>query len=36
MNVIRSCGKEFFGMFVDDGSLALLALILGGPSSGRL
>jgi hypothetical protein len=28
MNVIRLIAKEFFGMFVDDGSLALLALIL--------
>ena len=28
MNVIRLAAKEFFGMFVDDGSLALLALVL--------
>ncbi len=28
MNVIRLIAKEFFGMFVDDGSLALLALVL--------
>ncbi len=28
MNVIRLIAKEFFGMFVDDGSLALLALAL--------
>ncbi|MET2829539.1 hypothetical protein [Mesorhizobium shangrilense] len=28
MNVIRLIAKEFFGMFVDDGSLALLALLL--------
>ncbi|UDL86947.1 hypothetical protein LGH82_17140 [Mesorhizobium sp. PAMC28654] len=28
MNVIRLVAKEFFGMFVDDGSLALLALVL--------
>ncbi|WP_095083294.1 hypothetical protein [Mesorhizobium sophorae] len=28
MNVIRLAAREFFGMFVDDGSLALLALVL--------
>jgi hypothetical protein len=28
MNVIRLAAKEFLGMFVDDGSLALLALVL--------
>ncbi|MBZ9701601.1 MULTISPECIES: hypothetical protein [unclassified Mesorhizobium] len=28
MNVSRLAAKEFFGMFVDDGSLALLALVL--------
>jgi hypothetical protein len=28
MNAIRLIAKEFFGMFVDDGSLALLALVL--------
>lgn len=28
MNVIRLIAKEFLGMFVDDGSLALLALLL--------
>jgi len=28
MNVIRLVFKELVGMFVDDGSLALLALIL--------
>ena len=28
MNVIRLVFKELIGMFVDDGSLALLALIL--------
>lgn len=28
MNAIRLVAKEFFGMFVDDGSLALLALLL--------
>ncbi|TPK89718.1 hypothetical protein FJ934_22720 [Mesorhizobium sp. B2-4-12] len=28
MNVIRLIAKEFFGMFVDDGNLALLALVL--------
>jgi hypothetical protein len=28
MNVIRLAAKECFGMFVDDGSLALLALVL--------
>ncbi len=28
MTVIRLAAKEFFGMFVDDGNLALLALIL--------
>jgi hypothetical protein len=28
MNAIRLVVKEFFGMFVDDGSLALLALVL--------
>ncbi|WP_137931524.1 hypothetical protein [Mesorhizobium comanense] len=28
MTVIRLIAKEFFGMFVDDGNLALLALVL--------
>ncbi|QKC80670.1 hypothetical protein [Mesorhizobium sp. NZP2077] len=28
MNAIRLVAREFFGMFVDDGSLALLALVL--------
>ena len=28
MKIIRLVAKEFFGMFVDDGSLALLALVL--------
>ena len=28
MTVIRLAAKEFFGMFVDDGDLALLALVL--------
>ncbi|MBZ9669879.1 hypothetical protein FJ970_03040 [Mesorhizobium sp. B2-1-8] len=28
MNVIRLVAREFFGMFVDDGNLALLALVL--------
>ncbi|MBN9218673.1 MAG: hypothetical protein J0I79_12030 [Mesorhizobium sp.] len=28
MTVIRLIVKEFFGMFVDDGNLALLALVL--------
>ena len=28
MNAIRLVVKEFFGMFVDDGNLALLALVL--------
>ena len=28
MNVIRHAAREFFGMFVDDGSLALMALVL--------
>ncbi|BCG91985.1 hypothetical protein [Mesorhizobium sp. 131-2-1] len=28
MNIVRLVLKELFGMFVDDGSLALLALIL--------
>ncbi|TPI27918.1 hypothetical protein FJW08_22075 [Mesorhizobium sp. B3-2-1] len=28
MNVLRLVAREFFGMFVDDGSLALLALVL--------
>lgn len=28
MKIIRTIAKEFFGMFVDDGSLALLALAL--------
>jgi hypothetical protein len=28
MKAIRLVAKEFFGMFVDDGNLALLALIL--------
>lgn len=28
MTVIRLAAKEFFGMFVDDGNLALLALVL--------
>ena len=28
MNAIRLVAKEFFGMFVDDGNLALLALVL--------
>ncbi|MBZ9982565.1 MULTISPECIES: hypothetical protein [unclassified Mesorhizobium] len=28
MNVIRLAAKEFFGMFVDDCNLALLALVL--------
>jgi hypothetical protein len=28
MSVIRLVAREFFGMFVDDGNLALLALVL--------
>lgn len=28
MSVIRLIGREFLGMFVDDGNLALLALVL--------
>ncbi|QND58037.1 hypothetical protein [Mesorhizobium huakuii] len=28
MNAIRLVAREFFGMFVDDGNLALLALVL--------
>ncbi|MET3579124.1 hypothetical protein ABID19_002149 [Mesorhizobium robiniae] len=28
MNVIRLAAREFIGMFVDDGNLALLALLL--------
>jgi hypothetical protein len=28
MNAIRLVASEFFGMFVDDGNLALLALVL--------
>jgi hypothetical protein len=28
MNIVRLIVKEFVGMFIDDGSLALLALIL--------
>jgi hypothetical protein len=28
MNAIRLIAREFFGMFVDDGSLALLVLVL--------
>ena len=28
MSVIRLVAKEFLGMFVDDGNLALLALVL--------
>ena len=28
MSIIRLAAKEFFGMFVDDGNLALLALVL--------
>ncbi|TPJ34766.1 hypothetical protein FJ434_28475 [Mesorhizobium sp. B2-5-13] len=28
MNVLRLVAREFFGMFVDDGNLALLALVL--------
>ncbi|TGV12038.1 hypothetical protein EN816_20680 [Mesorhizobium sp. M8A.F.Ca.ET.173.01.1.1] len=28
MNVLHLVAREFFGMFVDDGSLALLALVL--------
>ncbi|ESY83806.1 membrane protein [Mesorhizobium sp. LNHC221B00] len=28
MNAVRLIAKEFFGMFVDDGNLALLALVL--------
>ncbi|TPM40003.1 hypothetical protein [Mesorhizobium sp. B2-3-4] len=28
MNIIRLVAREFLGMFVDDGNLALLALIL--------
>ncbi|BAB51505.1 hypothetical protein [Mesorhizobium japonicum] len=28
MSVIRFVAKEFLGMFVDDGNLALLALVL--------
>ena len=30
MNVVRIALKELVGMFVDDGSLALLALVLVG------
>ncbi|TPL93846.1 hypothetical protein [Mesorhizobium sp. B2-3-12] len=30
MNVLRLVAREFLGMFVDDGSLALLALVLVG------
>ncbi|WP_027061953.1 hypothetical protein [Mesorhizobium loti] len=28
MNAIRLVAREFFGMFVDDGNLAVLALVL--------
>ncbi|OBQ67430.1 hypothetical protein [Mesorhizobium erdmanii] len=28
MNALRLVATEFFGMFVDDGNLALLALVL--------
>ncbi|AID33841.1 hypothetical protein ACVILI_001242 [Mesorhizobium sp. USDA 4775] len=28
MSIIRLVAREFFGMFVDDGNLALLALVL--------
>lgn len=28
MNLVRLAVKEFIGMFVDDGNLALLALLL--------
>ncbi|MCA0050377.1 hypothetical protein LB577_26055 [Mesorhizobium sp. B283B1A] len=28
MNAVRLIAREFFGMFVDDGNLALLALVL--------
>ncbi|WP_192181692.1 hypothetical protein [Mesorhizobium amorphae] len=28
MNIVRLAIKEFVGMFIDDGNLALLALIL--------
>ena len=28
MKFLRLCGKELLGLFVDDGSLALLSLIL--------
>ncbi|BAV49400.1 hypothetical protein MLTONO_4497 [Mesorhizobium loti] len=28
MSLIRMVAREFFGMFVDDGNLALLALVL--------
>lgn len=28
MNAVRLVAREFFGMFVDDGNLALLALVL--------
>ena len=28
MSLIRLVAREFFGMFVDDGNLALLALVL--------
>ncbi|MBZ9997007.1 hypothetical protein [Mesorhizobium sp. BH1-1-4] len=30
MNLLRLVAREFLGMFVDDGSLALLALVLVG------
>ncbi|MBY3033244.1 hypothetical protein HF265_29865 [Rhizobium leguminosarum] len=28
MNILKVALKEFFGMFIDDGALALLALLL--------
>lgn len=28
MNAVRLIAREFFGMFVDDGNLALLAVVL--------
>ncbi|MER9329287.1 hypothetical protein [Mesorhizobium sp. M0488] len=28
MNIVHMAAKEFVGMFIDDGSLALLALVL--------
>jgi hypothetical protein len=28
MNILKLVFREFFGMFIDDGALALLALLL--------